>query len=110
MKIFVTAIALTFALPAAAQTAPANSPPAPATQHQDHSQMQHGQMQHGQNQAGEQEQHQGHEMADGCCADRNNNGRMDCCENMEQGRGDDCCGVHAGHAPAPAQPSGQQNH
>ena len=77
MKLFITAIALVVAIPAAAQTAPAAQPP--AQQHQDH--QQHGQMQHGQAQGG---QHQGHAMGD-CCADRNGNGRMDCCENMAQG-------------------------
>jgi len=78
MKFIVAAFALAIAFPAAAQTAPA--------QHQDHAQHQagaqdqqgheqHGQHQHGQHQPGHNEGH-----GDGCCADRNNNGRMDCCE------------------------------
>ena len=72
MKIIIAAIALAIAIPAAAQTGPA----AP----EGHGQHQTGQHGHDQHHPG---QHQGHE--DGCCADRNNNGRMDCCENMAQG-------------------------
>lgn len=73
MKIIVAAIAFTIAVPAAAQTAPA-----PQGQHQGHDQHQgHGQhQQHGQHQPS---QPQG---PGDCCADRNGNGRMDCCENM----------------------------
>ena len=109
MKIVITAMALVFALPAAAQTAP-------APQHQDHQQHQgqaqaqpgqHQMAQHSQHQAGQQGQHQGHDMRSGCCADRNNNGRMDCCENMAQDR--NCCQ----HGTTPAQqpqPQGHQNH
>ena len=72
MKYLVATLALAFAAPVAAQTAPA---------HQDH-------QQHGQHQQG---QHQGH--GDGCCADRNGNGRMDCCERMaaQSGSGCACC-------------------
>ena len=89
MKIIVTAIALAFAFPAAAQTAPA--------QHADHAQHQPGQHQHGQGHADHQGQHQqgqheGHEG--GCCADRNNNGRMDCCE---EGGSCEGCREHDGH-------------
>ena len=77
MKIVITAMALVFALPAAAQTAPAPQ------QHQDH--QQHQAAQPGQHQAAPQglhgqhqpSQHQGHAMQDGCCADRNNNGIVD---------------------------------
>jgi uncharacterized protein involved in copper resistance len=85
MKIIATAIALVIAFPAAAQTAPAPLPP--AAQHQQHSQMHHGQMQHGQMQHGQMRhgQHDGHANMADCCADRNGNGRMDCCEAMEQG-------------------------
>jgi len=100
MKIFVTAMALVVALPAAAQTAPA--PQAQAQQHQDHSQ--HSQMQHGQAQVG---QHEGHGNMRDCCADRNGDGRMDCCENMDQGD------RRGGQAPAQqpsAQPQARQNH
>ena len=95
MKLVLTAMALVFAVPAAAQTAP-------AAQHQGH---QDHQGQHGQHQPG---QHEGHGMRDGCCADRNGNGRMDCCENMAQGHER---GEH-GQRPASqqAQPSGHQNH
>ena len=111
MKIVITAIALVFALPAAAQTAP-------APQHQDHQQHQgqahaqpgqHQMTQHSQHQAGQQGQHQGHDMRSGCCADRNNNGRMDCCENMAQGDGREC----SDHGMTPAQqpqPQSHQNH
>ncbi|MGQ0558029.1 MAG: hypothetical protein ACT4OE_00320 [Sphingosinicella sp.] len=67
MKILLTAIALGFAVPAAAQPAAQ-----PQQQHQQHQQG----TPHGQHQG------QGHSCA--CCADRNNNGRMDCCERMGQ--------------------------
>ena len=94
MKILVTAMALVLAVPAAAQTAPAPQPQG----HQQHQMGQHGQHQPG--------QHEGHQMRDGCCADRNNNGRMDCCENMAQG-----CREHGERPAAPqGQPSGHQNH
>ena len=118
MKIFSTAIALTFALPAAAQTAPA-----PA-QHQGHAQHQQhgsgGHAGHGGHQApqgqqggqhGQHGQHQGHATQADCCADRNGNGRMDCCETMAadsscccQGRGEQAAGQQ------PAQPQSHQNH
>ncbi len=91
MKYLIGAIALIIAAPAAAQTAP-------VAQHQQHGQNQPGQHQPGQHQPGQHQpgQHQGHE--DGCCADRNNNGRMDCCERMAQAddrRG--CCAEPAEH-------------
>ena len=87
MKIIVAAFALAIASPAVAQTAPA-APPADHTQHQ---QGQHQGM----------PQVQGHGEGCACCADRNGNGRMDCCETMGQ----------AGQRqPAPAQPQGHQNH
>ena len=110
MKYVLSAVALILAAPAAAQTAPA--------QHQDHQQHQQHQAsqaghaqhaQHSQHQAGQQGQHQGHAMADGCCADRNGNGRMDCCENMAQARGEDCCAGHDEHQATPAQPSPQSD-
>ena len=90
MKLIIGALALAFAYPAAAQTAP-------AAQHQDHGtadHRQHGQTpaEHGQHQPG---QHEGH--GDGCCADRNNNGRMDCCEDLAESQ-DCCCYEHgSGH-------------
>ena len=85
MKIIATAIALAFALPAAAaQPAPAGhqghdqQPQGqPAQGHQGHDG--HGQGQHPQ--GGHQGGHQNH--GDGCCADRDGNGRMDCCEQAE---------------------------
>lgn len=65
MKIITAAIALAFALPAAAQTAPAGP-------HPDHHQQQgadHGQHAQGQP-ASDQGQHQGHAMSHDDCADR----------------------------------------
>jgi hypothetical protein len=97
----IAAITLLIAAPAAAQTAPAQ----PAQDHSQHNMQGHAApAQQGQPQGGQHDQHQGHAMGD-CCADRNNNGRMDCCENMPQGRS--CCEEHQ---PAPpAQPQGQPN-
>jgi hypothetical protein len=69
MKIFVTALALAFAVPAAAQDAPA-----PET-HQNHAQHQ----QHGQHQPGQQPGRH-------CC----------CCDGPAQ-RPADCCDEHEGH-------------
>lgn len=105
MKILVTAMALVLAVPAAAQTAPAG--------HQDHSQHQAGQhaehAQHGQHQSGQHAQHGQHQAgqhaASGCCADADGDGRMDCCENMAEGRG-----CEHMRAQPQAQPSGHQNH
>ena len=80
MKTFVSAIALVIASPALAQTAPAQ----PQQDHGQHAQhQQHGQ--HGQHQQeGQHQQHGQHQggehAAHDCCADRNDNGRMDCCE------------------------------
>ena len=70
MKILAFAFALAIASPAVAQTAPA----APAD-HSQHQGAQHEGMQHGQHRSGE---------GSGCCADRNRDGRMDCCEHMGQ--------------------------
>lgn len=69
MKPFVAAIALVIAAPAAAQSGPAPQ--------QDHAQHGQGPAGHGQHRPGE------HEERD-CCADRNNNGRMDCCEEAQR--------------------------
>ena len=103
MKFLMTAIALVIASPAVAQTAPAQ-------QHQGHDQHQQhqgqqqgqppgqpqGQAQHGQHQQGQ------HQERGGCCADRNGNGRMDCCEGMAQaGDRRGCCPEQA-PTPAPA--------
>lgn len=104
MKMYLfAALAFAVATPAAAQTAP-------ATQHQGHAQhgtpQSGGHAQHqGQGQQPGHDQHQGHDMQSGCCADRNNNGRMDCCENMAEGQS--CCPNHGQRQPAqpPAQPN-----
>jgi hypothetical protein len=81
MKIIVAAFALAIAFPAAAQTAPAQSS-TPDQHHPDHHGQQQGHDQHGQHHPG---QHEGH--GDGCCADRANNGRMDCCEQGDRPAG-----------------------
>ena len=78
MKMFLAILALALAAPVAAQTAPA-----------DQGHQQHGQQpaqpghhqQHGQ--PGQQGQHQQGEHHCACCADRNGNGRMDCCEEAQ---------------------------
>ena len=76
--VMIAAVSLAIAAPAAVQ-------PAPTPAHQDH-QRHEG---HGEGQAPDRPgpSHQG--MADGCCADRNNNGRMDCYESMVEGQA--CC-------------------
>lgn len=84
MKIIIAAFALAIASPAVAQTAPAAQP----ADHSQHQRMPHGQQ-------------QGHGDGCACCADRNGNGRMDCCENR---------GEAGQRQPAPAQPQGHQNH
>ena len=108
MKIIVSAIALAFATTAAAQTAPT---PQPQTQdHQSHGPMHHGQqgqMEHGQDRPDHAGLHEGHGAMADCCADRNGNGRMDCCEGMEPGD------VRHGQPPAQPeapQPQSHQNH
>lgn len=74
MKFLIAILALALAAPVAAQTAPAQP---------DH-------RQHGQHQQHQPARHQQH--GDGCCADRNGNGRMDCCEQAAQsGRACACC-------------------
>ncbi len=94
MRILMTAIALVIASPAVAQTAPAQQHQG-HDQHQQHGQQQ-GQAQHGQHQQGQ------HQERSGCCADRNGNGRMDCCEGMAQaGDRRGCCPEQA-PTPAPA--------
>ena len=72
MKLFIGAFALAFAVPAAAQPAPAQTAPVPG----DHS----GHAEHHSGAA--QASHEGHAMKDGCCADKDGNGKMDCCEKM----------------------------
>jgi hypothetical protein len=104
MKILMTAIAFVIAAPAAAQTAPAQ-------QHQGHDQhQQHRQApaQPGQPPNAQHSQHQGSGADGDCCADRNGNGRMDCCENMAQaGDRRSCC---AEHPPASAPAAQPQSH
>lgn len=80
MKLLIGAIALAFAVPAVAQTAPAQM---------DHSQHQAGSApaapghgDHGGHQMPQGGSHEGHSMKDGCCADKDGNGKMDCCEKM----------------------------
>jgi opacity protein-like surface antigen len=104
MKMLISAIALAFALPAAAQAAPAvQSQQQPSQQqgtagHAEHSNHAGHQMPKG----SQQDEHKGHAMG-GCCADKNGNGRMDCCEKMAADKG-----------PAPQAKPGQttphQNH
>ena len=105
MKHLLSAIALVIATPAAAQSAPAQG-------HQGHA----GHGQHAQHQGEGQGQHrqqggqQGNAPRGDCCADRNGNGRMDCCEAMaEAGDRRGCCAPPAPAAPA-AQPQGHQGH
>ena len=108
------AAAFAFVTPALAQ------PAAPAAQgHAGHAEHQGGHAdhdghgthaQHGQAQG--QSQHQGHGAQASCCADANNTGRMDCCENMAAGERC-CCAGHQQHGqqpagqPAPATPQHQ---
>lgn len=102
MKYFLSAIALVIATPAAAQTAPAQD-------HQGHAQhQQHGQHQgHAQHQQHQQQGGQpGHAPQGDCCADRNGNGRMDCCERTaEAGDRRGCCAQPA-PAAQPQRPGG----
>ena len=108
MKIITFAFALAIASPALAQTAPATPAANPHAQHQ------MGQSQPGAQTGAEPAQHQGmqHGQAQGqqggCCADRDGDGRMDCCQNMAQSaERRDCC---AEQAPQPAaQPQRNQN-
>lgn len=117
MKIFVSAIAFAFAMPAAAQTAPA------AQSHQNHAgHQQQGNADHAghaghtghQMPAGQQhdgQPGQGHAMSGDCCADRNGNGRMDCCESMAAGAACCCQGMSGASArQQPAQAETHQNH
>jgi hypothetical protein len=80
MKLLIGAIALACAVPAAAQTAPAQM---------EHSQHQAGSArapnahaEHSGHQMPQSGSHEGHSMKDGCCADKDGNGKMDCCEEM----------------------------
>jgi hypothetical protein len=53
---------------------------------------------------------QGHEGEGDCCADRNGNGRMDCCEHMAAAgdRRGCCCEEHPAQPSAPSR--GHQDH
>lgn len=112
MKIITAAIALAFASPALAQGAPAGTASDPHAQHRAHQpgadHSQHQGMQHGQHQGAQHGQHQAGAHQHGCCADRDGDGRMDCCQNMAQsGQRTDCCPAQAPQQGA--QPQGNQN-
>lgn len=91
-----TAVALAIASPAAAQTAPVQQP-------QGHAQHQPGQGhdQHGQMPA--------HGAQGGCCADRDGDGRMDCCQHMAEARDRRGCCQERAPQPAP-EPQAHQGH
>lgn len=105
MKIIIAAFALAIASPAVAQTAPTGTAADHARhQHGNHQPHQPGQHQQGQHQgmAHGQSGQEGRGASSSCCADRNGNGRMDCCEGMAQaGESRPNSGV---------QPQVQQNH
>lgn len=92
MKIFLIAIAMTIAFPAAAQTAPAADPHAGHKMPVDHSQHSgHGNAAHGQ--AG----HEGHMK----CCEKNDGKKAGCCDKVKaDGARMDCCEKHAGKAGA----------
>jgi hypothetical protein len=73
MKYLLATLALTLAAPVAAQTAPAHQGRQQHGQHQPAQHQRHDQ--HGQHQQGQ------HNCP--CCADRNGNARMDCCEEAQ---------------------------
>ena len=98
MKFLIIAIAATFAVPAAAQTAP-------MPQHQGHAHHQPGQS--GQP-AMHHDSHEGHAMGD-CCRDRNGNGVMDCCEGMQCGDRRSATPTASGQPAAPAHQGHQQH-
>ena len=103
--LFAATAAFTFVTPAMAQ------PAQPAAGHQGHdmsAHQGHASAQH-QGHAADHAQHQAGQ-ADDCCADRNGNGKMDCCEHMETAEARDCCADHAQHqqqgqSAAPARPN-----
>ena len=110
MKIFVAAFALAIASPALAQGAPDN----PHARHQAQGQHQPGQ--HAEHEPGQHGQHQGMQHGEGqghaeggCCADRDGDGRMDCCQHMAQA-GEHRDGCAHPTPPAGAQPQAHQNH
>ncbi|HEY9554078.1 hypothetical protein [Allosphingosinicella sp.] len=79
MKTLIAAIALTIAVPAAAQTTADPHAAHKTTEHEGH----------------EKGQHEGHMMD--CCKDADGNGKMDCCEAMESGEADESKAGHEGH-------------
>jgi opacity protein-like surface antigen len=87
MKIFISAIALAVAVPAAAQAAPAAQ-----SQQQQQQQGTAGRAGHDSHaghqmpQGSHHDQHKGHAIS-GCCADKNGDGTMDCCEKMAADKG-----------------------
>ena len=103
--LFVAAACFAFVTPAAAQPA---QPQADAhAQHQIHGQHDghtaHAQHQNGQHPDG----HAAHQANGECCADKNGNGKMDCCDGA-QAADRPCCAEHAegaAHAPVAEAPS-----
>ncbi len=100
--LYLSAIALAFTTPAAAETiAQQTSVPAPPTveRHAGHTGPSGQPANHGGGSGAGQSQHAN------CCADANNNGRMDCCE----GGGCACCSGRgqssAGQSERPAAPN-----
>lgn len=106
-SLFIGAIALAFATPAAAQPAQQGH-----AQHQGHGQgqsTQHGNhTQLGQHAQHGGAQHEDHSKHKDCCGDANGNGKMDCCDNMAAGAPRPCCAKHEQHGQqaqtAPARP------
>jgi hypothetical protein len=83
MKLLVGAIALAFAVPAAAQPAPAQTDHSAHSQHQPNAvPVPTGRAEHGDPQMHLGASHEGHAMNEGCCTDKDGNGKMDCCEKM----------------------------
>ena len=94
MNLFVGAIALAFAVPAAAQSGSAQM------DHSAHAQMQGGDATapaHGDHQMPQGASHEGHAMKEGCCADKDGNGKMDCCEKMAAKENDQPSAPSQGH-------------
>lgn len=88
MKILISATAMAFAVPAAAQAAPAGqSQQQPSLPQGTSAQAGHGN--HAGHRVPEGSRHdhdKSHAMGE-CCADKNGDGRMDCCEKMAAGKG-----------------------
>lgn len=112
MKMLITAIALAFAMPAVAQTAPAKPPAGPAQQSApaDSCTPEHAAMGHCASKAAAAaaaDPHAGHDMKDGCC-DKDAAGKMACCAKAKaSGTKMECCEkMDGGATDAPAAPSG----